>query len=166
MLLGNVAVLASLGLLLARFVLQKYPLLSETFHDWGTGYKLNREPYQLALLGDGALVIALPMLIVGLVVVLVSHSLFPGMIDCRVLLPLGVSKRAVFASKALAVMVFASLFAIAAQAAMIPLVIVMWNTQWADRGLSTQLVAHGVASVSASCVTALVIIAIAGMLLI
>jgi hypothetical protein len=166
MLIGVVAVMVSLGLLLTRMYLQKYTLLSEMFHDWGSGYKLNREPYQLAVLGDGALVIAFPMLIVGLVVVLVSNSLFPSAIDCRVLLPLGVSKRVVFASKALAVMVFASLFAIAAHAAMIPLVVVMWNSRWADRGLAAQLVAHGVAGLSASIVTALAIMAIAGVLLI
>jgi hypothetical protein len=166
LLIGFVAVMLSLGLLLARMYLQKYTLLSELFHDWGTGYKLNREPYQLAVLGDGALVIAFPMLIVGLVVVLVSHSLFPSAIDCRVLLPLGIPKRVVFASKALAVMVFASLFALAAYAAMLPLVIVMWNSRWADRELSTQLLAHGVASLSASLSTAVAIIAIAGMLLI
>ena len=166
MLIGFVAVMLSLGLLLARMYLQKYTLLSEMFHDWGTGYKLNREPYQLAVLGDSALVIAFPMLIVGVVVVLVSNSLFPSMIDCRVLLPLGVSKRLVFASKALAVMLFTSLFAIAAHLAMIPLVIVMWNSRWADRALSTQLLAYGVASLSGSIATALVIIAITGMLLI
>ena len=166
LLIGIVAVMVSLGLLLTRMYLQKYTLLSELFHDWGTGYKLNREPYQLAVLGDGALVIAFPMLVVGLVVVLVSNSLFPSVIDCRVLLPLGVSKRVVFATKALAVIGFASLFAIATHAAMIPLVIVMWNTRWADRGLSTQLIAHGVASLSASMATALVIIAITGVLLI
>ena len=166
LLIGIVAVMVSLGLLLTRMYLQKYSLLSEHYHDWGTGYKLNLEPYQLAVLGDGALVIAFPMLIVGLVVVLVSDSLFPSAIDCRVLLPLGVSKRAVFAGKALAVMVFASLFAIATHAAMIPLVIVMWNSRWADRGLSTQLVAHAVASLSASLATALAIIAVAGVLLI
>ncbi len=166
LLIGIVAVMASLGLLLARMYLQKYTLLSEMFHDWGTGYKSNREPYQLAVLGDGALVIAFPMLIVGLVVVLVSNSLFPSVIDCRVLLPLGVSKRVVFASKALAVIVFASLFASGAYAATIPLVIVMWNSRWADRGLPTELVAHGIASLSASIVTALVVIATAGLLLI
>src|SRR5262245_49315559 len=76
LLIGIVAVMMSLGLLLARMYLQKYTLLSEMFHDWGAGYKSNREPYQLAVLGDGALVIAFPMLIVGLVAVLVSNSLF------------------------------------------------------------------------------------------
>ncbi len=165
-LFGFVAVMMTLGLLVTRMYLQKYTQLSEMFHDWGAGYRLTREPYQLAVLGDSALVIAIPMLVVGFVVVLVSGSLFPTELDCRVLLPLPVSKRAVFASKALAVMAFTGLFAIAAHAAMVPIVILMWNTRWADRALSSQLLAHGVASLSASIVIALAIMAVAGLLLI
>lgn len=166
MLIGIVAVTLSFGLLLTRMYLSKYAALSEKYHDWGTGYRLNREPYQLAVLGDGALVIALPMLIVGVVVVLVSNSLFPDQIDGRVLLSLPVSKRVVFASKALAVMFFASLFAIAGHVAMTPLVILMWNSRWSDQGLSAQLIAHGFASLGAALVTAQVIIAVTGVLLI
>lgn len=166
MLIGIVAMMVSLGLLLTRMYLQKYTALSEMFHDWGSGYKSNREPYQLAVLGDGALAIALPMLIVGLVVVLVSGSLFPSQIDCRVVLPLGIPKRVVFVSKALAVIAFTSFFAIAAHLAMMPLIILMWNSRWSDGALSAQLVAHGVASLGASIVTALGIVAVAGVLLI
>ena len=166
LLIGVIAVMMSMGLLLTRVYLQKYAALSERFHDWGTGYKLNLEPYQLAILGDGALVIAFPMLIVGFVVVLVSSSLFPSEIDCRILLPLAVSKRVLFASKALATTVFAGLFAIGAHVAMMPLVILMWNSRWADRGLSAQLMAHAVGSLGASIVTALGIMSITGVLLI
>lgn len=165
-LIGIVAVTVTFGLFLTRMYLGKYTALSEMFHDWGNGYQLNREPYQLAVLGDGALVIAFPMLIVGFVVVLVSNSLFPDEIDCRVLLPLPVSKRSVFASKALAVMLFASLFAIAAHVAMMPLVVLMWNNRWSDHGLLAWLVAHAFATLGASIVTALVIMAAAGALLI
>ena len=163
-LIGIVAVTLSFGLLLTRTYLSKYAALSEKYHDWGTGYQLNREPYQLAVLGDSALVIALPMLIVGVVVILVSNALFPDDIDGRVLLSLPVSKRVVFTSKALAVMVFASIFALSAHVAMIPLVILMWNSRWADQGLSAQLVAHALASLGASIVTALAIMAVAGVL--
>jgi hypothetical protein len=165
-LIGIVAATLSFGLLLTRTYLAKYTALSELFHDFGTGYKLTREPYQLAVLGDSALVIAFPMLIVGFVVVLGSNSLFPDEIDCRVLLPLPVSRRVVFASKALAVMLFASLFAIAAHAAMMPLVVLMWDNRWSEQGLLARLVAHGFASLGASLVTALMIIAVAGALLI
>lgn len=166
LLIGIVAVMMSFGLLLTRMYLDKYSALSELFHDWGTGYKLNREPYQQALLGDGALVMAVPMVIVGIVMVLVSNSLFPTEIDCRVLLPLQVPKRLVFASKALAVTVFASVFAIGAYVSTIPLVILMWNSRWSDRTLSAQLAAHAVASLGGSIVTVLAIIAVTGVLLI
>ncbi len=166
LLIGLVAVMVSLGLLLTRMYLQKYALLSERFHDWGSGYRLNLEPYRLAVLGDGALVIAFPMLIVAFAVVLVSDALFPSQIDGRVLLPLGVSKRALFASKALAVMLFAGLFAIGAQVAMMPLVVLMGNSRWSDRSMSMQLVAHAVASLGGSIVAALGILAIAGVLLV
>jgi hypothetical protein len=164
-LIGIAAVALSFGLLLTRMYLGKYSALAEKYHDWGTGYQLNREPYHLAVLGDGSLVIAFPMLIVGVVVVLVSNSLFPDETDCRVLLPLPVSRRVMFASKALAVLLFASLFAIAAHVAMMPLVVLMWNSRWSDQGLLTRLVAHGLASLGASTVTALAIIAVAGVLL-
>lgn len=166
MLIGIAAVTVSFGLLLTRMYLSKYTALSEMFHDWGNGYQLNREPYHLAVLGDGALVIAFPMLIVGFVVVLVSNSLFPDEIDCRVLLPLPVSRRVIFATKALAVMLFASLFAVAAHVAMMPLVVLMGNSRWSDRGLLVQLAAHALASLGASIVTALAIMAGAGALLI
>ena len=165
-LIGIAAVALSFGLLLTRMYLGKYTALAEKYHDWGKGYQLNREPYHLAVLGDGSLVIAFPMLIVGVVVVLVSNSLFPDETDCRVLLPLPVSRRLMFASKALAVMLFASLFAIAAHVAMMPLVVLMWNTRWSDQGLLPLLIAHGLVSLGASIVTALVIMAIAGGLLI
>ena len=60
-LIGIVAVTLTFGFFLTRMYLGKYTALSEMFHDWGNGYQLNREPYQLAVLGDGALVIAVPM---------------------------------------------------------------------------------------------------------
>jgi len=165
-LLGIVGVMVSLGLFLARMYLKKYSVLSEKYADWATSTQTNQVPYQLAVLGDGALTIALPMLIVGFVVVLVSNSLFPDQIDCRVLLPLSVSRRVLFATKALAVLLFAAVFAIAGQVAMMPLVVLMWNSRWAEEGLLARLMAHGVASLGASIVTALGIIAVAGALLI
>jgi hypothetical protein len=165
-LIGIVAATLSFGLLLTRVYLARYTALSQTFHDFGAGYKSTRVPYHLAVLGDSALVIAFPMLMVGFVVVLVSHSLFPDEIDCRVLLPLPVSRRIVFATKALAVMLFAGIFGITAHVAMMPLVVLMWNNQWTKEGLLDQLVAHAVASVGASIVTALVTVAIAGAILV
>jgi hypothetical protein len=165
-LIGIIAVTVSFGLLLTRVYLSKYRELAELF-TIREPIQLTREPYRLAVLGDGALAIAFPMLIVGFAVVLVSNSLFPDETDCRVLLPLPVSRYVVFASKAFAVMLFVSVFAIAAHVAMLPLVVLMWNNpRWSEGGLLAHLVAHGVASLGASIVTALVIMAAAGALLI
>jgi len=165
-LIGIVAATLSFGLLLTRAYLAKYTALSQMFHDFGSGYTLTRAPYHLAVLGDTALVIAFPMLIVGFVVVLVSNSLFPDETDCRVLLALPVSRRMLFATKALAVMLFAGLFAITAHVAMMPLVVLIWDNRWADEGLLSRLFAHAVAGLGASIVTALVTVAIAGALLV
>jgi hypothetical protein len=54
----------------------KYTALSEIF--------TRRAPYRLAVLGDDALVIALPMLVVAFATLLVSHSLFLDETDFRV----------------------------------------------------------------------------------
>jgi len=164
--IGIIAATLAFGLLVTRAYLAKYTALSQMFHDFGSGYTLTRAPYHLAVLGDSALVIAFPMLIVGFVVVLVSNSLFPDETDCRVLLALPVSRRIVFAAKALAVMLFAGLFAITAHVAMVPLVVLMWNNRWADEGLLSRLCAHAVAGLGASIGTALLTVAIAGALLV
>ena len=45
-LIGLTAVVLSFGLLLTRMYLGKYTALAEKYHDWGTGYQLNREPFR------------------------------------------------------------------------------------------------------------------------
>jgi hypothetical protein len=75
------------------------------------------------------------------------------------------SRRAVFASKALAVMLFTGVFAIAAQVAMMSLVVLMWNNRWSEHGLLAWLFAHAVGSLAASVVTAMAITSAAGVLL-
>jgi hypothetical protein len=164
-LIGIIGVTVSLGLMLTRVYLGKYRELAEWF-TIRPPIQLTREPYRLAVLGDGALAIAVPMLIVGLVVVLVSRSVFPDEIDCRVLLPLPLSRRVVFVSKVLAVVLFVSLFGVAAHAGMMPLIGLMSNNRWSEHGVLAHLAAYGAASLVASMVTALVIMAGAGALLI
>ena len=164
-LIGIIGVTVSLGLVLTRVYLAKYRELAEWF-TISPPIRLTREPYRLAVLGDGALAIAFPMLIVGLVVVLVSRSVFPDEIDCRVLLPLPVSRRVVFASKVLAVVLFVGLFGVAAHVGMMPLIGLMSNNRWSDHGVLAHLAAFGAASLVASIVTALVIMAGAGTLLV
>jgi hypothetical protein len=145
------------GLVLVRMYMGKYTALNGIF--------TTREPHQVAMLGDDALTIALPMLVVAFVTLLVSHSLFPDETDFRVLLALPISKRAVFFSKLLALLLFAGLFVIAAHIAMAPLIVTMSIGRWAAHGVLHRLAAYGVASVGASLFVILALMAINGLLL-
>jgi hypothetical protein len=155
--IGIVAVMLTSGLFLVRMYMGKYTALSEIF--------TRRGPYRLAVLGDDALVIALPMLVVAFATLLVSHSLFPDETDFRVLLALPISRRVVFFSKLLALVLFAGLFIIAAHTAMTPLVVTMSISRWSDQGLVRRLVAYEVTSVGASLFAVLALTAINGLLL-
>jgi hypothetical protein len=156
-LIGIVAVMLTSGLFLVRMYMGKYTALSEIF--------TRRGPYRLAVLGDDALVIALPMLVVAFATLLVSHSLFPDETDFRVLLPLPISRRVLFFSKLLGLALFACLFIIAAHAAMTPLVVTMSISRWSDQGLIRRLVAYEATSVGASIFAMLALTAINGLLL-
>src|SRR5438874_2581447 len=68
LLLGGVGALIALGLGLARIYAGKYAALSG-----GS----SPEPYRIAVLGDDLFLIGLPMLLVALLTLLVSQSLFP-----------------------------------------------------------------------------------------
>jgi hypothetical protein len=81
--LGICGAFFSAGLILARVLMVKYASLSAAD---------SPEPYRMAVLGDHALLIALPMWIVAVVTVLVGHALFPSELDLRVLLPRGCSR--------------------------------------------------------------------------
>lgn len=156
-LIGIVAVMLTSGLFLVRMYMGKYAALSEIF--------TRRGPYTLAVLGDDALTIALPMLAVAVVTLLVSHSLFPGDTDFRVLLPLPISRRVIFFSKLLALVLFASLFIVAAHAATTPLVVTMSLSRWSEQGLVRRIVAYALASVAASMFAVLAVAATNGLLL-
>jgi hypothetical protein len=157
-LIGIVAVMLTAGLLLVRMYMGKYAALSEIF--------TRRGPYRLAVIGDDALVIALPMLVVALATLLVSHSLFPDETDFRVLLVLPISRRVVFLSKLLALVLFTGLFIAAAHAAMAPLVVTMSISRWSDHGIVLRLAAYGLASLGASAFAVLALTAINGVLLV
>lgn len=157
-LIGLVALMLTSGLLLVRMYMGKYTALSEMF--------TRRGPYRLAVLGDDALVIALPMLVASFATLLVSRSLFPDETDFRVLLTLPISKRLVFCSKLLGLVLFAGLFIVAAHVAMTPLVVTMSISRWSDQGLLRRLVAYEVTSVGASLFAVLALTAINGLLLI
>lgn len=98
------------GLFLTRLYSGKYHALSLA----GTEASVRQ-----ALAADEMLVIALPMWIVAFVTVLVSHALIPDETDYRVLTPLPVDKRLIFGAKLSAPSLFAGLFIIAAQLAVL-----------------------------------------------
>jgi hypothetical protein len=156
-LIGLVAAMLTSGLFLVRMYMGKYTALSEIF--------TRRGPYRLAVLGDDTLVMALPMLVASFATLLVSRSLFPDETDFRVLLTLPVSRRLMFLSKLLALVLFAGLFITAAHTAMTPLVVTMSISRWSDQGLVRRLVAYEVTSVGASIFAVLALTAIHGLLL-
>jgi hypothetical protein len=156
MLFGIAAAMLASGMILTRMYVGKYA--------WLSGLP-TAGPYQLAVPGDEALAIALPMLVVAFATVLVSASLFPDETDFRVLLVLPVSRRMVFASKLLALAIFAGLFVLAAQAALAPLAVMMSAARWAEGGLVPGLGAHAVASVGGSAFVVLAVTALNGLLL-
>jgi len=96
--IGSVSGLLALSILFPQFVVGRYAKMRTV------------EEYRRALLSDQLFTICVAMFIVGFVAALVCQSLFPDETDYRVLTPLPVTRRLVFATKLLAMVLFASLF--------------------------------------------------------
>jgi hypothetical protein len=154
--LGIATVFLSLGLLLARVYLTRYGRLAD---------EPTADPYQRAVLGDHALLIAIPMWTVAVVTVLIGHALFPDETDYRVLMALPVTRRAIFLSKLAAVVLFAGGFALAAHVALLPLAVLTAFNPWADPTVVARLAAYYGASLPASALAVLLVVAVHGALL-
>jgi hypothetical protein len=154
--MGLISLLVCLGLLLVYMYAKKYAAL---FHA-ATG-----EPYAQALLADTTLAIALPMWIVALVTVLVSHSLFPDETDCRVLTPLPIRRGLVFGAKLLALALFAGLFTVTTHVAVTPLVMLISAGRWAGHAPPLGVLAFWVVSLAASAFALLAVVAMNGLLI-
>ena len=96
--IGSVSGLLALSILFPQFVVGRYAKMRTV------------EEYRRALLSDQLFTICVAMFIVGFVAALVCQSLFPDETDYRVLTPLPVTRRLVFATKLLAMVLFASSF--------------------------------------------------------
>jgi hypothetical protein len=155
MLIGIVAVLLTLGLLLTRMYMAKYASLSDLD---------TPDPYRMALLADHLLLIALPMWTVAFATVLVGHAVFPDETDFRVLVALPVTRRLIFGAKLAAVALFTGLFAAAAHAALMPLLLVMSMNSWAEHIVPVNFAAYLGASALASTFAVLAITALHGLL--
>jgi len=155
MIVGVCAVFFSFGLLLARVFMKKYAYLSALDAP---------EAYRQALMADDAFVMALPMWIVAFVTVMVSHSLFPDETDFRVLMALPITKRLIFSTKLLALILFTGLFIVATSVAMAPLFVVTSFGRWAEYPFPFRAAAFGISSVAASVFALLAITAVNGLL--
>lgn len=155
LIIGVCAAFLSFGLLLTRVYAIKYVNLAA---------QRTAEPYQQALLADHALLIAIPMWIVAFVTILVGHALFPDELDFRVLIPLPITRRLVFAAKVGALTLFTGLFIVSAHVALAPLFLLTALSHWANVALVPHAGAFGLASLLASGFTVLAIMAIHGLL--
>jgi hypothetical protein len=154
--IGLISLLGALGLLLVYMYAKKYAALFAA---------ATAEPYGQAVLADTALAIALPMWIVAVVTVLVSHSLFPDDSDFRVLMPLPIGRGVVFGAKLLALVLFAGLFTLASHAAITPLVMLISAGRWAAQAPPCGVLAFWLASVTASAFALLTVVAMNGVLI-
>src|SRR4051812_35499775 len=138
LLIGIVAMMLAVGLFLPRVYMGKYSRLSAASE--------TAEPFLRAVTGDEALAIGVPMLVVAIATVLVSHSLFPGETDFRVLLVLPISRRLVFLTKLFALAIFSGGVTVAGQLAMTPLVLLILASRWAEQRLVFKLAAYAIAT--------------------
>jgi hypothetical protein len=154
-LIGLCSALLALGFLLVRMYAGKYGALSGA---------ATAEPYAAALLADTTLAIALPMWIVAFVTVLVSHSLFPDDTDFRVLMPLPLTRAAIFGAKLLALALFAGLFIVTCHVAITPLVGLISSGRWRLDAPPLALLAFWISGVAASSFAVLAVAAMNGLL--
>ncbi len=155
LLLGAIGALLALGLGFVRVYAGKYAALSAA---------RSPEPYRLAVLGDDLFLIALPMLLIGLVTLVVSQSLFPDERDFRILGPLPVRRIVIFRAKLAALFLFTGMFIAVLHLSLAPLVVLTSVNRFSDHTVVARLLAWMVASVSASVSSVLAITAVIGVL--
>jgi hypothetical protein len=109
---GVAGVVLAIGALLARVYLSKYT---------GLGDLPDAGPYERAIVGDLAFLIALPMWVGAILAVLVGPALFPDELDFRILMGLPITRRLLFAAKLVALIRFLGLFVGATLVATLPL---------------------------------------------
>lgn len=154
LLISILAGVLSLGILLPVLFFRKYAALAS----------LNSpELYQRAVLGDQLFMLCVAMFIVASVGTLACQSMFPSEIDFRVLTPLPVTRRAVFAAKALALVAFAAVFVFATNVAVGPAFAALTGGRWSQERLLTRVTAHTIASLVASTFALVSILAVQGL---
>jgi len=155
MLLGGLGGLLGAGFVLTRVFVGRYQALAGG---------VSAEPYRRTLLGDDLFIIAVPMLAAALVTLLVSDLLFPDDRDFRILGPLPVRRAVVFGAKLAALVLFNGMLIAAVHLALAPIVLVTSAHRWREQPVSSRMMAWAVASISASALAVLAIMALVGVL--
>lgn len=155
---GLLVTLGSAVALLGLFL--PYPLLKKY---WYLSSLESGEAYTRALLSDQALMIAVPMIVIGLVMSLVAPSLYVDDTDFLVLTPLPVSRATVFAAKLAAVAIFVGLFVVALNTAGNLWFPAITGGRWAAHPLLARLWTHTAASLLATSFVPLVFAVLQGL---
>ena len=154
-LLGGIGSLIAVGLWQIRAYGIKYAVLAGT----------TPERYRTAVIGDDLFFIGLPMLLVALVTLLVSQSLFPDENDFRILGPLPIRRRVVVGAKFASMLAFTGLFAGVIHVALAPLMLLISLGRFREHAVLSRLTAWAVSSLAASLFSLLVIAAVVGVLM-
>lgn len=138
-----VAILFVLGIFLPRVLFKKYADL---------GGDIYPDAYLRALQADTLLMIAVPMLIIGIAAVVLCPMLFPDETDYRVLTPLPITRLQIFTAKlaALALVVAVGVVAVNAIASVWFPLVTIGSFRRAPHPLLARMGAHAAAAVSGS----------------
>jgi hypothetical protein len=131
--IGVVSGLLALSILFPQFVVGRYAAMRTV------------EEYRRALLSDQLFTICVAMLVIGLVAALVCQSLFPDETDYRVLTALPVTRRLVFGTKMLALVLFSSIFVCSTNLIFGLAFSAAAGGRWAEHGILRRMLAHGTA---------------------
>lgn len=151
------ALFISVGLFLPRLFMSRYAALS---------HMAAPDAYVHALAGDTLFMLALPMYILGMAAVVVSPMLFPDETDYRVLTPLPLTRRELFAAKlsALVLVAVAAVLAVNSVASLsFPAVS---GGRWATHQPLARVAAHAVTACVASAWMVAAVMALQGICLI
>ena len=153
---GVGGILIAMGVILTRVFRKRYVLL------WDGGVS---EAWMSAVLTDHVFTIAVPMWIVAVATVTIGQSLFPDEADFRILTPLPVARRTIFAAKILSLLAFGGLFVAATQAALVPLLVLSGIGPWAAIPFPITVAANLGAGALGAAFAALTVAAINALLL-
>jgi len=123
------------------------------------------QPYRIALLGDDLFLTSLPMIVVALLTVMVSQSLFPDERDFRILGPLPVRRIVIVRAKFAALLLFAGLFVGVILISIAPMVLLTSISRFREYAVVWRVAAWLISSLAASVFSVLAITAVVGVLM-